>query len=468
VAASGVLSEAGWSEARAERHLASLEAFGMRFGLQRMSALMDVLEEPQRRFDAIQVLGTNGKTSTTRMISAILERHGLRTASYTSPHLIGYRERVEVSETALEPSRFGAAVQRAAWAADEIEHTLADDERVTQFELLTAAAFDAIAQSGAQVATIEAGLGGRYDATSVVSPSVTVLTNVALEHTRWLGGTVAEIAEEKLAVVARGGVLVVGAGLAPRALAVAERVAGERGARLIIADASRPVPPLRARGSFQIENFALARSAAEAYLEQVRPGSTPGPTHEQALRGAAASTQIAGRLQSIAPEPATIVDAAHNPAAVEALVRALPEVFGDAPLALVFGVLDDKDAAAMLATLRGSFERAWLTAPASPRALPVAKLEEIAREAGLHETTCEPDSARALEAARTWAHSRGGAVLATGSVYLVGELLSAAGSGAAARDAEAPPGRPVARNAGTASGGPEARGAEAPPRSAAA
>ena len=129
-----------WTEAQAEAQLRSLELFGMRFGLDRMRRMMTALGSPERRFDSIHVVGTNGKTSTTRMIAAILERHGLRTGAYTSPHLVSYRERVQVGERELEPDAFAGAIARAAWAAERVNRTLAEDDHVTQFELLTAAA----------------------------------------------------------------------------------------------------------------------------------------------------------------------------------------------------------------------------------------------------------------------------------------------------------------------------------------
>src|SRR5271155_3460758 len=125
-----------WTEAQAERQLRSLELFGMRFGLDRMRRMMTVLGSPERRFETIHVLGTNGKTSTTRMIAAILERHGLRTGAYTSPHLMSYTERVQVGERDLDSDAFGAAVERAAWAAERVNRTLAEGDHVTQFELL--------------------------------------------------------------------------------------------------------------------------------------------------------------------------------------------------------------------------------------------------------------------------------------------------------------------------------------------
>src|SRR5271168_1142093 len=210
-----------WSETQAERHLRSLELFGMRFGLDRMRRMMTVLGSPERRFATIHVVGTNGKSSTTRMIAAILQRHGLRTGAYTSPHLSSYTERVQVGERDLDSDAFGAAVERAAWAAERVNRTLAEGDHVTQFELLTAAGLWELARQGVEVAVIEAGLGGRYDATNVICSLVTVLTNVGLEHTRWLGPTVKDIAEEKLAVLRPGATLVLGPDLVAEARDVA-------------------------------------------------------------------------------------------------------------------------------------------------------------------------------------------------------------------------------------------------------
>jgi dihydrofolate synthase/folylpolyglutamate synthase len=426
------VSRAVWSSAQAESHLRSLELFGMRFGLDRMRRMMTVLGAPQERFGAIHVVGTNGKTSTTRMAAAILARHGLRTGAYTSPHLTSYTERVQIDEHELETDAFAAAVARAAWAAERVNRTLAEDDHVTQFELLTAAALWAMAERGVEVAVVEAGLGGRYDATNVLASRVSVLTNVGLEHTRWLGPTVRDIAAEKLAVLRPRTTLALGSGLDEQALAVATRVAREREARIVrvgavstsAATESAPADgapePLRARGAFQQRNFALAQLAAEAYLQSVGEELS-----EQAVRAAGATVEVPGRLQLLAESPLTVLDSAHNPDAVAALVEALPEVLAGRPLALVLGVLEDKDAASMLAALLPLCERAWFTAPPSSRALSPAALESLARQLDFAAVRCEPRPRLALRQARAWARERGGgaAVLATGSVYLVGDLL---------------------------------------------
>jgi dihydrofolate synthase/folylpolyglutamate synthase len=216
-----------WTIDQAERYLRSLELFGMRFGLERMRRLMTALDSPLEGLSAIQVVGTNGKSSTTRMIAAILRRHGVRTGSYLSPHLGSFSERIEIEERPVSEQRFAAAIRRATQAAELVDRGLPDGERVTQFELLTAAAYWELGRSDLELAVVEAGLGGRYDATSVIHPAVLVLTNVRLEHTRWLGPSERHIAEEKLAVVPVGGTVVTGL-LGADALAIAEATARER------------------------------------------------------------------------------------------------------------------------------------------------------------------------------------------------------------------------------------------------
>ena len=410
---------APWTEAQAEQQLRSLELFGMRFGLDRMRRMMTVLGSPERRFDSIHVLGTNGKTSTTRMTAAILQRHGLRTGSYTSPHLVSFRERVQVGERELDAETFAAAIARAAWAAQRVNRTLGEDDHVTQFELLTAAAFWQMAQEGVEVAVVEAGLGGRYDATSVIDSQVTALTNVGLEHTRWLGPTLTDIAEEKLAVVRPDRPLVLGEDLAEPALAVAQRIARERHATIVHTAVGQTTSGLLARGVFQQRNFALARAAAGSYLE------TAGiELREQAVREAAGEVHVPGRLQLLDDDPLTILDGAHNPDAVAALVQSLGPLLDSRPLALVLGVLEDKDAASMLTTLLPLCERAWFTAPPSSRALSPAALQSLARQLGFQASECEPRPSRALAQAQRWAGERTGATLVTGSVYLVGALLA--------------------------------------------
>jgi len=397
----------------AERYVLSRELFGMRFGLDRMRRMMTVLGHPERRFESIHVVGTNGKSSTARMIAAILSWHGLLTGAYLSPHLLSFGERIRIADRDLEPSAFAAAVQRVARAAELVEHSLAPDDPVTQFELLTAAAYSELAQRDVDVAVIEAGLGGRYDATNVIPSKVQVLTSVGLEHTRWLGPTIGAIAAEKLDVVRDGATLVLGEGLHPEASAVAEAVAAERDARLIRAPAD-PQVPVGAPGAFQRRNFALARAAAEAFL---------GELDEAALAAAAASVRVPGRFQIVGEDPLVLLDGAHNPEGVAALTESLPELLGARrPVVGVISILDDKDAAAMLGTLLPECDALIFTSSQNPRALPPPTLLSLAGQLGGPSAQIVPDAHAAVDRARELAGASG-AVVVTGSIYLIADVL---------------------------------------------
>ena len=401
----------------AERYLLSLELFGMRFGLDRMRRLMTALGSPQERFGSIHVAGTNGKSSTVRMTAAILARHGVRTGAYLSPHLVAFTERIRIGDADVSAERFGAAVGRAARAAEKVNRTLEPGDRVTQFEALTAAAYSELAEAGVEAAVIEAGLGGRYDATNVLPSRVQVLTNVGLEHTRWLGPTVADIAAEKLDIVKPGGTLVVGAGLHPDAMALARRVTRAREARLVEAPADAGVE-LLARGEHQRRNFAVARAAAEAYL---------GALDDAAVRAAAASTLVPGRFEVVGEAPATVIDGAHNPGGVEALAESLRGFLDGRRLVACVSILDDKDAAAMLRALLPLCAEVICTAAANPRALPAATLESLCRQLGGPPARTVPEPRAALAAARA-AAGPDGVALATGSIYLIADLLRPAGA----------------------------------------
>ena len=426
-AGSGVPS---WSAADAERWLLSLELFGMRFGLDRMRRLMTALDGPNKAFSAIHVVGTNGKSSTVRMIAALLQHHGLRAGAYLSPHLVSFAERIRVDGADISPRQFAAAVGRARRAAELVDRTLDEDDRVTQFEALTAAAYAQLAAAGVDVAVVEAGLGGRWDATNVIGAQVVVLTNVGLEHTRWLGPTVRDIAREKLAVVQRRDpppVLVLGSDLHPDADAEARIVAEREGATIVRAPAEPPDGiELVARGAFQRRNFAVACAAARAHLGRLDPA---------AVRAAAASTVVPGRFEVVAGgggRPELVLDGAHNAGGVAALAETLPAFLAGRPLVAVLSVLDDKDAAAMLATLLPLCAAAVFTANANPRALSPATLASLAGQVGAGGwdgvSRVEGDPRRALALAERLA-GPAGVVLATGSIYLIADLMRPRGAG---------------------------------------
>jgi dihydrofolate synthase/folylpolyglutamate synthase len=401
----------------AERLLLSLELFGMRFGLDRIRRLLTALGSPQRRFESVHVVGTNGKSSTVRMIAAILRQHGLRTGAYLSPHLGSFTERVRVDDADVSGPAFAAAVRRAARAAELVDRTAEEGDRVTQFELLTAAAFDHFARAGVEVAVVEAGLGGRYDATNVLDSRVQVLTNVGLEHTRWLGPTVTDIADEKLAVVRDGATLVVGAELDPDAAAVAERAAARHHARLVAAPPDPGAMEIVARGAFQRRNFALAACAAEAFL---------GRLNADAVRRAAASTLVPGRFEVLGDEPGraqVVLDGAHNPSGMAALVDGLDGFLAGRRMVACVAVLDDKDAAQMLERLLPLCAAVVTTRAGTPRALPPATLASLCAQLGFTGTVEVVGAPRAaLDRARELA-GPDGVCLATGSIYLIADLL---------------------------------------------
>jgi dihydrofolate synthase / folylpolyglutamate synthase len=407
-----------WSAEEAERYLLGRERFGMRFELDRMRRLMNVLALPRVPYPTIHVVGTNGKSSTTRMIAALLEREGLRTGCFTSPHLLSYRERIQIGERDISPERFAAAIARTVGAAELVDRAAAQPgDAVTQFEMLTASAFVEFAEVGVDVAVLEAGLGGRYDATNVVDSRVAVLTNVGLEHTRYLGPTVRHIAVEKLDVVRPGATLVLGAGLEPDALAVAEAVAGERGATLVRAEAQLDVE-LGAAGAYQRHNFATASAAASAFLGHPQDAGT--------VRAAGAAVTVPGRFDVHPGSPVVLFDVAHNDGGIEALAESLPSFVAGRRLVAVVSILDDKDAAGMLRRLLGECDALVCTACTSPRALPGATLASLVGQLG-GSASVERDPHRALEQARELA-GPDGVVLATGSIYLIADLLRPPGA----------------------------------------
>jgi dihydrofolate synthase/folylpolyglutamate synthase len=377
---------------------------------------MTALHHPERRFHSIHVVGTNGKSSTARMIAGILTRHGLRTGAYLSPHLVSFGERIRIDDHDLEPGRFAAAVGRAARAAELVDRSAAEDDHVTQFEALTAAAYSELAERDVDVAVVEAGLGGRYDATNVIPSTVQVLTSVGLEHTRWLGPTLADIAGEKLAVVKPGATLVLGAELDPEVERIAERVAAEQGARIVRAGLD-PGVSVGAPGAYQRKNFALARTASEAFL---------GELDEAAVAAAAAEVRVPGRLQQIAADPVTVLDGAHNPDGMRALVQSLPEVAErhDRVVAVV-SILDDKDAASMLRLLLPLCSEVVFTRSTSSRSLPPPTLQSLCAQLGGPPAEVIREPTQALDRARSLAGTDG-LVVATGSLTLVADLLNAA------------------------------------------
>jgi dihydrofolate synthase/folylpolyglutamate synthase len=383
-----------------------------------MHLLSAALGTPQESFASIHVVGTNGKSSVTRMSAALLQAHGLRTGAYISPHPRHWSERVLIDGEEIDAGRFAAALERTAAAAEAVNRELEEGEVVTQFELATAAAFLAFAEAGVEAAVIEAGLGGRLDATNTIPSRVTALTSVGLDHTRWLGDTEEEIAAEKLAVLREGTTLVLGR-LDEKIEALAEQAARQRGARVLRA----PADPgedlhLRAPGRFQRRNFALARTAAEAFLGRLDPAR---------VEEVATTLAIPGRLEKIADGPPVYIDAAHNPEGARALAEAIAEIAHAPPVVACLAILRDKDAEGMVAALApvldyvvcselGAEALAHRGTPEA-RSHSTAELARICEAAGLP-TEAEPDFATALRRGRLLASGEPpGTLLVAGSHY---------------------------------------------------
>jgi dihydrofolate synthase/folylpolyglutamate synthase len=358
-------------------YIGSLELFGMRFGLERMRALLERLGHPEADFDAIHVVGTNGKTSTTRFAEALLEAQGLSTGAYTSPHISTFTERIRLNGAEIDPIAYEEAVLAVREAAGA---------EITQFEALTAAAFVAFSRAGVDWAVVEAGLGGRLDATNVLPrASVVVLTNVSLEHTDLLGDTREAIAAEKLAVVRPWAHLVIGEPGWTSPVALDQQV--------VTADG----------GGFQDQNRAVARAAVEAAL-----GRSIDPAPMDAVR-------VPGRMEVRGRQPLEIWDGAHNAAGMRRLVAELPGLVGGRRLVAVCSTLGDKDVPAMVEPLLQLADEVIATQSTNARVL---SAEQLARFTG-GRAIADPMEARdaALAAARPE-----GAVVVCGSLYLLHDL----------------------------------------------
>jgi dihydrofolate synthase/folylpolyglutamate synthase len=385
-----------------------------------MRKLSAALGFPQHRFASIHVVGTNGKSSVTRMTAALLEAHGLSAGASISPHTDHWSERTLVHGQEMGPEAWEKAVEQVARAAEGVNRTLEEGEAVTQFEAATAASFVALAAARLQAAVVEAGLGGRLDATNTIPSKVTVLTSIGLDHTEWLGDTEVEIAAEKLAVLRDQTTLVLGE-VSDEVRELAEGTARERGARLVRA----PADPgqevrLRAPGEFQRRNFAIACAAAEAFL---------GHLDREIAAQVAASVTVPGRLELIAERPSVFVDAAHNPAGAAALAESLPAVAEGKRVIACLAILADKDAGAMIEALAPVLERAVCTElPAAAleghgrpgaRSRPAGELAAACGEAGLA-AEAEPSFEAALRRAVSLASEEPeGAVLVAGSHYAI-------------------------------------------------
>jgi dihydrofolate synthase/folylpolyglutamate synthase len=411
--------------------LARFERSGMRPGLERIEALLEGLGHPEVGLSILHVGGTNGKGSVSALSEAILRAAGLRTGLYTSPHLLSPTERIRID---------GAPITRDGLAA----HARAIEARlqaggITFFEGMTAVALSAFRAAGVEAAVLEVGLGGRWDATTVGAPLVSVLTRIDYDHQEYLGARLQEIAAEKAAII-RGGVAL-SAAQAPEAADVIEARCREVGVPLLVEGRELGVQARRSDvrghsldlrgpgwalggvdlalpGLFQPANAVLAVGAVRAFA---RAAGVDVP--DVAIRKGAASVRWPGRFQVIEPpagRPTVVLDGAHNPGGAAALAASLQHLFPATSTTLVLGISLDKDRAGILKALTPAATRLILTRATHPRATPPAELVGAlpALEAPV---TVEPDLSRAL--ALALADPAAGVVCVAGSLFLVGDAL---------------------------------------------
>ncbi|MFG3641965.1 bifunctional folylpolyglutamate synthase/dihydrofolate synthase [Micromonospora sp. NPDC047762] len=416
----------------------------MVFELDRIESLLDLLGSPQRAYPAIHLTGTNGKTSTARMIDSLLRAHGLHTGRYTSPHLETVRERISLDGEPVSEERFASVYREIKPLAELVDAR--SDEPLTYFDMTTALAFATFADAPVDIAVVEVGLGGAEDATNVLQAGVCVITPIGLDHTEWLGDTIQDIALAKAGIIHPGATVIsaaqeeeaagplldrcaeVGAtiareggefGVLGRAVAVGGQVLTLQGLGGVYDDVFIPL-----HGAHQAQNAAMALAAVEAFLG----AGARRQLDIEAVREGFASTSSPGRLERVRNAPTILLDGAHNPHGMKATVTALQEEFAFSKLVAVIGVLADKDAEALLELLEPVVDQVVVTRNSSPRAMPVEELAALAAEIfGDERVDSAEEMPDAIELAVALAEEdvpgelSGVGVLVTGSVVTVAD-----------------------------------------------
>lgn len=409
-------------------YLSNLGKFGINLGLTRIQKLLQLMHNPERRFKSIHVTGTNGKGSTTAMLAAILQASGIRTGMYTSPHLSDYTERMIIDGSQVGKKEFAEAIQYTAKFVTQM--TEQGWEHPTEFEVLTAAAFYYFAAAGVEYAVIEVGLGGLLDSTNVIEPTITVITNVALEHTDRCGNTLAEIARHKAGII-KDKVPVVTAAQ-DEALGVINEVAQQNNAQVYLlgrefnsllvgldgwkqtVDFVRDKQPVQLKmnliGSHQAENCGLAVMAA------LLIGETDQRVSWDSIKRGLNHAKWPGRFEIISGDPLIIIDGAHNPAGAKRLRENLDRLFIDKEIVFLLGILKDKDIRSIVKQLIKSDDSVVVAAPISDRA---GEPDEIAREIQARYVVTAESVGVGLQKAKELA-GHDGIICVAGSLYLVG------------------------------------------------
>ena len=413
-------------------YLESLGTFGIQLGLKRIEALLAELGNPERRFRSIHVTGTNGKGSTTALLTSILHAAGIRTGMYISPHLVDYPERMTLNGQEISREEFAAMIGKTRLAAEAIQAR--GMESPTEFEVLTAAAFLWFAEKQVEMAVVEVGLGGLLDSTNVIAPEISVITNVTLEHTDRCGGTVAEIAAHKAGIIKTGAPVVTGA--TGEALTVIEAAAARQKVPCIVLNRDFFVSEVQSNetgqafvfntpqtaaqhycmgliGRHQSDNAALAIRTCQ-YLAKNEPRLTAA-----AIQSGVAEARWPGRFEIFPGSPTVILDGAHNPDGVRTLRHTLDAVYPGRAIVFLFGVLADKEHGEMARLLFHSSDRAIVVEPNSPRAAAACEIaDEISRYVAA--VSVAVDIASGLLQAKLWAGPQG-IVCVAGSLYMIGD-----------------------------------------------
>ena len=418
--------------------------------LQRIGALVDLLGDPHRTYPVVHVAGTNGKTSVTRMIDALLTRIGLRVGRYTSPHLQLVTERIAIDGGPISPERYVEVFRDVEPYVEMIDRGA--DVRMSKFEVLTGMAFAAFADAPVDAAVLEVGLGGSWDATNVADAKVAVIAPIAVDHVEFLGSDIAGIAKEKAGIIKPGSIALV-AEQRPEVMEVLLRKTVEVDATVARAGLEfgvlrrdvavggqllklqglggaydEIVLPLH--GPHQANNAALALAAVEAFFG----AGAQRMLDPEAIREGFASVVVPGRLERVRSSPTVFVDAAHNPHGAQALAAALDADFSFRNLVGVVGVLQDKDAKEILAALEPVLHEVVITTNTSERAMPAEELGELAIEIfGPDRVDVRPrlddaiDTAIGLAEADAGEPLSGVGVIVTGSVVTAGEARALLG-----------------------------------------
>ena len=410
----------------------------------RIEALLDLLGNPQRAYPAIHLTGTNGKTSTARMIDSLLRAFGLRVGRYTSPHLDSVTERISV-DGAPARDKFVAAYDDVAPFADLLDAKVDGGDTVTYFELTTAMAFAAFADTPVDVAVVEVGLGGEWDATNVVEAGVAVVTPIGLDHAELLGGSLESIATEKAGIIHHGATVITAVqpaeaadpllrravekdatvaregmefGVVSRSVAVGGQMLTLQGLGGVYDEIFIPL-----HGAYQAQNAAVALAAVEAFLG----AGADRRLDIEAVREGFAQATAPARLERVRSSPTVLVDASHNPAGMAATVEALGEAFSFSRLVAVVAVLADKDARGILELLEPVTDAVVVTQNSSPRAMPVDDLAALAVDVfGTDRVDVSPRMDDALESAITIAEEDSAELMSASGVLVTGSVVTAA------------------------------------------